>query len=138
MSESVIRYSECFKQKVVQEVESGKWRSIRAARRAYGIRGSQTVQGWLRQYGHPECYPRKVVVMNPDEQDELQRLRQENARLRQELVDAQLDSILERAHFQVLCEQQGIDDPQALKKRIASQLSMPERASRLTKDQPPS
>ena len=43
-------YSMTFKLKVVEEVERGEL-SINAARRKYGIQGSQTVSAWLIKYG---------------------------------------------------------------------------------------
>jgi transposase len=44
-----IRYSISFKQKVVQEVEKGA--SFIELRRRYGIKGGNTVQQWVRQFG---------------------------------------------------------------------------------------
>jgi len=40
-----IRYSQAFKRQVVADLESGRFGSIRAASRHYGIRGSGTSRG---------------------------------------------------------------------------------------------
>jgi transposase-like protein len=46
----VIRYSEAFKQQVVDEIESGD-ASILSVQRKYGIGGAQTIQTWLIKFG---------------------------------------------------------------------------------------
>ena len=46
----VIRYSNCFKQKVVRELEEeGVSRAVIARR--YGIKGGATIREWLRKFG---------------------------------------------------------------------------------------
>ena len=47
----VIRYSEAFKKKVVDEIARGKFTSPYAAQKADGIRGQMTVTKWIRKYG---------------------------------------------------------------------------------------
>ena len=46
------RYSNCFKEKVVEEVSKGS--SISEVRRKYDIRGGYTVQNWIKKYGREE------------------------------------------------------------------------------------
>jgi hypothetical protein len=46
------RYSICFKEKVVQEDSSGS--GITEVCRRYGIKGTSTVQGWIRRFGREE------------------------------------------------------------------------------------
>ena len=60
MQETVIRYSEAFKLKVVTELENGKLISIEQAKRKYGIRGSMTISGWLKKYGRVTFPPKTV------------------------------------------------------------------------------
>ena len=43
MTRSVVRYSEAFKLKVVNELESGKFSGTDEARKSYGIKGPATV-----------------------------------------------------------------------------------------------
>ncbi len=54
MSGIEIRYSEAFKQQVVEEVASGRFRSAHEAARAYGVKDCKTVRRWMRQYGKGE------------------------------------------------------------------------------------
>ena len=51
MSKTVMRYSEAFKLKIVNELETGKLSCINEARNRYGITGSGSMQYWLRKYG---------------------------------------------------------------------------------------
>ena len=51
MQEIMVRYSEAFKLRVVRELEQGKLTSILEAQRRYGIRGSNTIRGWLKKFG---------------------------------------------------------------------------------------
>ncbi|MGI6197675.1 MAG: transposase, partial [Candidatus Cloacimonadaceae bacterium] len=46
----IIRYSEAFKLKVVEEIERGHL-TITKAMRLYDIKGSATIYNWIRKYG---------------------------------------------------------------------------------------
>jgi transposase-like protein len=53
---SYYRYSICFKEKVVEEVSSGL--SISEVCRRYGIKGTSTVQTWIKKFGQTLYYYR--------------------------------------------------------------------------------
>ena len=57
MSRTIKRYSELYKQKVIQDLSSGKFDSIAGAARAYGIDKYETVVRWLRQEGRVDLLP---------------------------------------------------------------------------------
>jgi transposase-like protein len=118
-----IRYSESFKLQVVRELEEGKHGSCWAAREAYGIRGSETVQRWARQYGR-EYLTRKVIrVETAEERDEMRRLKERVRDLERALGDATLDLQLERAYVKLACRRAGIEDVEAFKKKEHGKLS---------------
>ena len=119
MSNASIRYSAAFKRQVVEELRTGKWSTVAEVRRAYGITGAETVQLWIRKYGDPSMQ-RKVMVMCPDEQSELDRMRKRVKELEQALAQAKLDELVERSFYHVVCEEHGIKDPEAYKKNIES------------------
>ena len=123
MAHHQIRYSECFKRKVVSEIEDGKWSSLSKARAAYGIKGADTLSKWLRRYANPTYHPRIVRVMEPTEEDELQRLRRRVKELEHTLVETQLESVTNRAYFNIVCRETGIEDPEAFKKSVDQRLS---------------
>ena len=62
MPRTIKRYSEAYKQKVIQDISAGKFDSIAGAARAYGIYKYETVTRWLRQSGREDLCPKVVVV----------------------------------------------------------------------------
>lgn len=123
MQATVIRYSETFKLKVVTELENGKLASIEHAKRKYGIKGTLTVKRWLKRYGRGHLLPRKVRIEMPDEQDAIRKLKKENRELKLALADAKVGEVLNRAYVEILCEDFGIQDIEAYKKKLDMQLS---------------
>jgi transposase len=81
-----IRYSISFKQKVVQEVEKGA--SFVELRRRYGIKGGNTVQQWVRQFGKNHLLNKIVRVEMKGEKDRVKELEEEVKRLKLALADA--------------------------------------------------
>lgn len=128
MSTSV-RYSEAFKRRVVDEIESGKHATIGAAQRAYGIKGSVTVPGWVRKYGREDLLPKLVRIETLKERDELKEARKRIRELEAAVADAHIDHVLEKAYFHVLCERVGMD-PDDFKKKNAMTLSELRKGSR--------
>ena len=82
------RYSNCFKEKVVQEVSSGS--SISEVCRRYGIKGATTVQCWIKKYGRTELLNTVIRVKMRGEEDKIKQLEAENKRLKIALADATL------------------------------------------------
>jgi len=89
-------------------------------RRKYGIRGSFTVQGWVRKYGNGSRGIR-IRVEKPQEIDELKRLKERVRRLESALADANIDLALERAYTELACERAGVE-VEEFKKKAAGKL----------------
>ena len=89
-------------------------------RRKYGIRGTETVQKWVRKYGNGSRGIR-IRVERPEEMSEVQRLRARVRKLESALADANIDAALERAFLELACERAGVD-PEEFKKKAAGQL----------------
>jgi transposase-like protein len=83
---TIIRYSNFFKEKVVQDISKGQ--SISAVRRRYAIGGMNTVQRWLKQYGRTELLTTVIRVQMKTEGDKLKQLEAENKRLKLAVTDA--------------------------------------------------
>ena len=111
---SGIRYSEGFKMAIVREVEEQDL-PFEQVRRKYGIRGSWTVQKWVRQYGNGSR-GKIIRVERPKEINELARLRAELRRVKEALADAHVDLALERAFTQLACERAGVEVEEFKKK----------------------
>jgi len=88
IQKTVYRYSNCFKEKVVQEVSSGS--SISEVCRRYDIKGGGTVQYWIRKFGRKELLSTVIRVKMRSEEDKLKQLEAENKRLKIALADATL------------------------------------------------
>ena len=120
MSRNIIcRYSEAFKLTVVSELESGKLKSIGEAMRRYGIKGSTTVQSWLRKYGKTEQLPRVVRVETPEEKDRLMALERENGRLKNALAETHMKALMYESWLEIACREFGVTDLDAFKKKLA-------------------
>ena len=102
----MIRYSEAFKMAVVRELESEDL-PFEQMRRKYGIRGTITVQRWVRKYGNG-TRGKIIRVEKPEEINELQRLRRRVRQLESALADANIDVALERAFTELACERAGV------------------------------
>jgi transposase-like protein len=125
----MIEYSEAFKRKVVGELERGKFGSLEAARRAYGIGGATTVTKWVRRYGHEDLLPKRVRIQTLKEQDELKEARKRIRELEAAVSDAHIDHCLEKAYFHVACKRMGVD-PDDFKKKNVMTLSELRKSSR--------
>jgi len=130
MQETVIRYSEAFKLKVVTELENGKLDSMEHARRKYGIKGSLTIRKWLKKYGREHLLPRQVRIEMPNEQDQIQKLKKEIRNLKLALADAKVGEVLNQAFFEIACEELGVHDIEAYKKKLDTRLSIEPGKSR--------
>lgn len=125
-----IRYSEAFKRQVVDELGRGKHRSIEAAKRAYGIRGSVTVYKWVHKYGSEDLLPKRVRVETLKERDELKEARKRIRDLEGAVANAHMDYCLEKGYLQTACDRLG-EDVDAFKKKFAITLSDTRRTVRV-------
>jgi transposase-like protein len=112
-----IRYSKAFKMTVVRELEAGEM-PFETLRRKYGIQSTATVPRWARQYGQGDL-GKIIRVEKPKEINEREQLKHRIQALEKALADAHLDLAIERACVRVACEQAGIKDLAAFKKKAA-------------------
>lgn len=89
-------------------------------RRKYGIKGTVTVQKWVRKYGNGSR-GKIIRVEKPEEINELKRLKERVRRLESALADANIDLALERAYTELACERAGLE-VEEFKKKAAGQL----------------
>jgi len=86
------RYSEAFKQKVVTEIESGKY-SIRESSNLYDV-SDVSIRNWLRKFGKNHLIGKVVKVEMKGEADKLKQLQKEKRALESALAQAQLKIIV--------------------------------------------
>ena len=106
---TTVRYSEAFKRQVVDEVARGKFPSLEAARRAYGIPGGTTVRKWIIKYGREDLLPKRIRIEKMDEINQLKQARKRIRELEAALADAHVDNCLEHAFLEIACERMELD-----------------------------
>ena len=121
MSKRVMRYSEAFKQQVVDELEAGRYGSPHEASQAYGV-DPGSVKRWARQYGKGHLLRKVVRVEKQGEPGEIKRLKERIRKLESALADSVMDQALDQSFFELLCERTGTD-PDAFKKKHVGQAS---------------
>ncbi len=119
VGQDVIRYSEAFKLQVIQECESGRFASLEEARRAYDIRGTSTVQKWLKKYGKQHLLGRVVTVATVAERDERQRLKARIKELESTVNGLSVANHFTRGLLHVACQQLGTTEEE-LKKKVGT------------------
>ena len=118
MSRKIIRYSDCFKQSVVSEIEKNGL-TIQQARDRFRIKGTNTIQLWLKKYGRNHLLNKVVRVETRDDINELKRLREENQRLKIAYAELAIDHKLSQKVIEKADEIMGLD----LKKKYELELS---------------
>jgi len=123
------RYSLAFKQKIVSEIESGKF-SLSQVRRIYDINGAQTLYKWLRQLGKGHLIEKIVRIEMKDEKDKRKELQRKNQ---------ELESALAQAHLKLLVHESLLESVEAhyhidVKKTFGSTASNAPRSKPKSKD----
>ena len=121
-----IRYSEAFKQQVISELETGRFKGPFAAARAYGIKGAETVSGWLRKYGRKDLMARRVTVATMTEADETKALKQRVRELEKALADTHMKELLGEAYLKIACQRLGLEVAEFKKKAATTPSGPPE------------
>ena len=125
MRERVIhRYSVCFKQQVIGELESGRFDSVEQAREHYGIGGAATIQRWLKRYGKRHLQTKVVRVEKPDEADRVRQLKAQVAQLERALGQTQAQHVLRCEYLKLACEELG-ETVEAFEKKCVGRRSTP-------------
>src|SRR5580698_3995376 len=109
-----IRYSEAFKVSVVHELETSGL-AFNALARKYGIKGTETVQKWVRKYGNGSR-GKVIRVEKPEEIDQTKQLKERVRVLERTVGSLHVELALERAYTEIACERAGIEDVAAFKK----------------------
>lgn len=112
-----VRYSEAFKLEIVRELEQGQI-NFAGARRKYGIKGANTIQRWVGQYGNGSV-GKVIRVQKPEERDEREQMKRRIRALESALADANIGWALERQYTRLACERAGIEDVGEFKKKAA-------------------
>lgn len=112
---TIYRYSLAFKQKVVEEIEKGKF-TLSEAQKVYGINGGETIQSWIKKLGKNHLLNKVVRIEMKDEKDIIKELKKEKKELESALAKSQVKIYALEALVEIAKEEFGID----LKKKDGS------------------
>jgi len=96
---TIHHYSLAFKQKVVSEIESGKF-TLSQAYKYYDIPGSSTIQRWIKKFGKNHLLAKVVRIEMPNERNRIQVMKAKIAELERHIQE--LESALAQAHLKEL------------------------------------
>ena len=96
----ILRYSTAFQQKVVGEIERGEINAYKA-QSLYDIKGSSTVQGWIKKLGKNHLLAKVIRIEMKDEKDKIKQLEQKVKKLESALANEHLKSITLEALVEV-------------------------------------
>jgi transposase-like protein len=113
-----VRYSISFQRKVVKEIEE-EGLFMEEAKRRYGIKGSGTVQKWVRKFGKNDLLNKVVRIETMEEKDRIKQLEQEIKKLKLALAD----SMLEKRCLEVLIDEANKEYKTDLKKNFGDAAS---------------
>ena len=120
MRKTTVRYSDCFKRSIVEEIEKNGL-SIEDCRRKYGIGGGSTIQKWLKKYGKNHLLNKIVRVETIDEIQEINALKKENEALKEAFANLSLKNLVLETYLEEFGKETGRTDE--IKKKYAQELS---------------
>ena len=116
----IVRYSDCFKRSVIEEVEKNGL-SIEECRRKYAIGGATTIQKWLKMYGKNHLLNKIVRVETIDEIQEIKALKKEIKALKEAYAEMTIEKKVYETYLQVYGEETGRSEE--IKKKLEQELS---------------
>jgi transposase-like protein len=113
---TVKHFSESFKLKVLAELSSGKY-TKREISRLYNI-GYSSINDWVHKYKRADLMNQRVTIETMDELSRIQAMQKEIAKLKDLLINKDLDALVLNSYLEVAAEQLGFKDAGELKKKL--------------------
>ena len=131
---TINRYSDAFKRKLIEDIESGRLTRVQAKQK-YGLNNQTTIGRWIKQFGKKHLLSRIVRIEMPDEkqpQEIIKQLQAEKQQLESALAKTQLklicmESLVEVAeeHYKIDIKQKfGTGQPSEVGKKLKISKSM--------------
>ena len=112
----IIRYSEPFKLKILDELTTGKLNKYQLGK-LYGI-APTTINEWIRKYNRKDLMNTRIKVETKDEITRIKALQKEIKQLKQLLLKKDLDALVLDSYLEVAAEQLGYKSVTELKKKL--------------------
>ena len=110
------RYSESFKLKVLHELSQGKF-TKNEIYRVYDISPS-TLEAWIRKYGRLDLFNKRIKIETMDDIEKLKKIEEENKKLRELLVQKEIDGLMSEAYLEYAAKQLGYKSVDEFKKKV--------------------
>lgn len=114
-TKSLRRYSISFQHRVIKELEE-EGVSISVIKRRYDIKGSETIQKWIRKFGKTHLLNQIIRIETMEEKDRIKKLEEEIKRLKLALAD----SLLAKDCLEVVIDEANKEYKTDLKKNFGS------------------
>lgn len=115
---TTLRYSESFKQKVVEEIESGKMNLSEASKR-YNIKGASTIANWIKKMGKNHLLNKIVRIETMEEKDQLKFQQEQIRELKEAIVQLELERMRTESYLVLACKSLGTD-AETFKKKVTT------------------
>jgi transposase-like protein len=115
-NQTIKRYSESFKLKLLDELSSGKY-TKRELSRIYGV-GASTITDWIHKYKREDLLNTRLNVETMDELSRIHELEKELEQLKELLIKKDLDKLVLDSYLEVAAQKLGMKDAAELKKKL--------------------
>ena len=120
MRRTTVRYSDCFKRSVIEEIEKNGL-SIEECRRKYAIGGATTIQKLPQNVWKNHLLNKIVRVETIDEIQEIKALKKEIKALKEAYAEVTIEKKVYETYLQVYGEETGRSEE--IKKKLEQELS---------------
>lgn len=113
---TIKQFSESIKLKVISEISEGKY-TKRELSRIYNISYS-TINDWIHKYKRSDLMNHRVTIETMDELSRVHAMQKEIAKLKDLLINKDMDNLVLNTYLDVAAEQLGFKDGEELKKKL--------------------
>lgn len=115
-NQTVKRYSESFRLKILSELESGKYTKNEITR-VYGI-SPNSIHVWIKKYGKLDLFNKRVKIETMDEKDKIKKLEKEIKQLKELLIQKDINGLMNEAYLEYASKRLGFKSVEELKKKL--------------------
>lgn len=110
------RHSESFKLKILHELSQGKFTKSEIYR-VYDI-SPNSLDTWIRKYGRLDLFNKRIKIETMDDIEKLKKIEDENKKLRDLLVQKEIDGLMNEAYLEYAAKQLGYKSVDEFKKKV--------------------
>ena len=81
------------------------------------------MRGWLKKYGRTDLLPKVIKVESENDIDEIKALKKHIAELEKTVTELAISDVMNKAYFDIACDEFGVSDKVTFKKNVDAKLS---------------